>query len=58
MKGKLELSKKVLTYSGVPITRAGSKKRGGWKFHDYFQNEQDLISASRVEKQTFSLLKR
>ena len=44
-------------YSGVPIKRAGSIKRAGWNFHDFFQTEQDLIRASRVENWTFSLLK-
>ena len=44
-------------YSGVPITRAGSIKRAGWKFHEFLLNEQVLIRASRVEKCIFSLLK-
>ena len=40
----------VRTYSGVPITRAGSIKRAGRIFLQILINEQVLIRASRLEK--------
>ena len=54
---RIELAVGSLTYSDVPITRAGSIKQAGWIFHDFFLIEQVLIRASRMEKCIFSLIK-
>ena len=46
-------SKKLDIIYGRPLMRVGSIKQEGWKIQDFYQKEQDLIRASRLEKRDF-----